>query len=240
MDITKLIDDHGDEIYALALMITKDFDSAKQVFVKLCSKSSEYPEDISMTELAALTYKECEEADSNEGAVTLTGVELDSKRQAILENVLVLGETKRAVIHLFYENDLSETDIAAVTGQTEKHITDLLNESPAELVTSLEKHYKEICTKIKAEDKLKAYVIRAVTSGNKRLFEVKNEAVPVHRWKTEQKIIIVAIALIITSLICFVIPLAVEYYNMREREGFSSYENLSSGESFYITEEAAD
>lgn len=238
MEITKLIDAFGDDIFALALIITKNFDSAKQVFVKTATAYEQFPENAELIELVRRAYAECAEADSNEGAAALTGVELDPKRQAVLEELLLQGEMTRVAVHMFYENDLDEKQIAEITGQSEKHVSELLEELPDGLKISLEKHYKHICSKIAAEDKLKAYVIRAVSSGNKRLFEVRNDAVPVHRWKTSHKIIVFVAALIITSLICFVIPIAVEYYYMREREGFSSFENLSPGESFYITEEA--
>lgn len=240
MEITKLIDEYGDDIFALALIVTKDFDSAKQVFVKTTTAYSEFQDEAVTWDIVNRAYTECADADSNEGAVTLTGVELDTKRQAVLEEVLKLGEMTRTVIHLFYENDQIDEDIAAITGLTEKQVTDILSELPANLADQLEAHYKFICTKIKAEDRLKAYVIRSVTSGNKRMFEVGRDAAPVHRWKTSQKVIVCVAALIITILICIVIPLLQQYLDMREREGYSSYENLSSGESFYIDEESED
>ncbi|MBQ9947447.1 MAG: hypothetical protein IJO91_03575 [Oscillospiraceae bacterium] len=240
MEITKLIDEYGDDIFALALIVTKDFDSAKQVFVKTTTAYSELSDEAVMLDIVNRAYTECAEADSNEGATTLTGVELDAKRQTVLEEVLKLGEMTRTVIHLFYENDQIDEDIAAITGLTEKQVTDILSGLPADLADQLEEHYKSICTKIKAEDRLKAYVIRSVTSGNKRMFEVGKDAAPVHRWKTSQKVIVCVSALIITILICIVIPLLQQYLDMREREGYSSYENLSSGESFYIDEESED
>ncbi len=236
MEITKLIDDYGDDIFALALIVTKDFDSAKQVFVKTVTAYNEFPDDAVTWDIVSRAYAECAEADSNEGAVTLTGVELDAKRQAVLEEVLKLGEMTRTVIHLFYENDQIDEDIAAITGLTEKQVTDILTGLPKELTDQLEEHYKYICTKIRAEDRLKAYVIRSVTSGSKRMFEVGADAAPVHKWKTSQKVIVCVAALIIMILICIVIPLLQQYLDMREREGFSSFENLSSGESFYIDE----
>lgn len=233
MDITKLIDEYGDEIYALALIVTKDFNSAKQVFVKTATAYNDFSEDAVLFDFINRAYSECSEADSNEGATTLTGVELDAKRQAVLEEVLKLGEMTRTVIHLFYENDQIDEDIAAITGLTEKQVTDILFGLPSDLAEQLEKHYKYICTKIKAEDKLKAYVIRAVSKGDKRLFEVKEEAVPTHKWKTAHKVIVFVAAILAASVICFVIPLIEEF---KDRD-LSSYESYSD-QSFYYTSEA--
>lgn len=241
MDITRLIDDFGDDVFALALVVTKDFTSAKKVFINTMSAYEDFSDVSEMYELAVRAYKECADTDSNEGAAALTGVELDAKRQALLEEVLKLGEISRTVVHMFYENDLDEKQIAKITGQSEKYISSVLGEISEELSARLEKDYKYICTKIKAEDKLKAYVIRSVTSGNKRRFEVKDEAVPVHTWKKEQKIVVCVIAVIITVVLCIVIPLLQQYIDMREREGdLSSYDEISDGESFYYTYEASE
>ncbi len=235
MDITKFIDEYGDEIFALSLIVTKDFDSAKQVFVKTSFAHKDFTDDTVLFDIVNRVYSECAAADSNEGATTLTGVELDAKRQHILEMLLSLGEMTRIVVHMFYENDLSEKEIAKVTGQSEKHISALLSDISDELAEQLEKHYKYICTKIKAEDKLKAYTIRAISKGDKRLFEVKEEAVPTHKWKTSHKIIVLIAGILMASVISFVIPLIEEF---QDRD-LSSYESFSD-QSFYYTAEAED
>lgn len=36
MELTRFIDDYADDIYALALITTKNFDSAKEIFVRNC------------------------------------------------------------------------------------------------------------------------------------------------------------------------------------------------------------
>ena len=39
MELTRFIDDYADDIYALALITTKNFDSAKEIFVRLYQKA---------------------------------------------------------------------------------------------------------------------------------------------------------------------------------------------------------
>lgn len=239
MDITKLIDDYGDDIFAFALVVTKDFSSAKEVFVKTTTVNDEYPDDCGLFTLIKKAYSICAEVDSNESASALTEVELDAKRQAVLEELLVRRETVRAAAHMYYENDLSAAQIAEITGKSEKYITELLAEELSdELRTKLDSCYKDICTKITAEDKLKSYVIRAVTSGDKRLFEVREEVVPVHTWKTSHKVVVVIAAILATLLAMYIIPVLQKYGEMRESEAGLSYEEIGTDESFYYTYEA--
>ncbi len=238
MEIAKLLDGYGDDIFALALIVTKDFDSAKQVFVKTCLQYEKFSDDIEMYDLAVEVYKQCEKVDNNDSAVTLTGVELDSKRQALLEIVLQKTQKVRSVIHLYYENDLDEAQIAKVTGESEKYIRSVLAEFPEELKISLDKHYKEICIKIKAEDKLKSYVMRAVSNPNKRDFEVKDEAVAKHVWSTKQKVIVIVVAVIVTFALSFIIPIVEKYFDMLEDESGYSYEVPETDEIFRYTYEA--
>lgn len=238
MDITKLIDDYGDDIFALALIITKDFNSAREVFVKTTTACDGYDDDRAFFEIISKVYSLCQEVDSNESASTLTGIELDARRQAVLEQLLVKRETVRAVAHMYYENDLSAEEIAAVTGKSIRYINELLSDDLSDLSDKLDADYKDICTKITAEDKLKAYVIRAMTTGDKRLFEVKEEAVPLHTWKTSHKIVVVIVAIIATLLGMFIIPVMTKYQEMLESEAGLSYEEVGTDESFYYTYEA--
>jgi len=143
----------------------------------------------------------------------------------------------RSVIHLYYENDLEIPQIAEVTGESEKYIGKVLSELQPELKTSLEKHYKEICTKIHAEDSLKAYVIRSVTEGEKRTFEVKNDAVPRHTWSKKQKIIVVVSAVVIVAMLTIVIPLLQKYFDMEEELRNYSYDEVATDEIFSYTYE---
>lgn len=240
MKIAKLLDSYGDDIFALALIVTKDFDSAKQVFVKTCLQHEKFSDDIEMYDLAVKTYEECENVDNNDSAVTLTGVELDPRRQALLEIVLQKTQKVRSVIHLYYENDLDEAQIAAVIGESEKYIKSVFADLTEELKFSLDKHYKEICVKITAEDKLKSYVMRAATSAVKRDFEVKDEAVPRHGWTKAQKIIVIVAAIIVTFAVSFIIPIVEKYFDMLEDESGYSYEVPETDEIFSYTYDAED
>lgn len=239
MEITKLIDTYGDDIFAFALIVTKDFASAKEIFVRTTTVCEEYPEDCSLFEPIARAYKEAQDIDSNESASTLTGIELDSKRQAVLDELLVKRETVRSVAHMFYENDLSHEQIAEITGKSVKYIKELLSEELSEaLASKLDDNYKDICAKIAAEDKLKAYVIRAVNSDDLRAFQLKEDAVPVHTWKTSHKVVVVIVAIIATLLAMYIIPVFQKYTEMRESEAGLSYEEVGTDESFYYTYEA--
>ncbi len=239
MEITKLIDDYGDDIFAFALIVTKDFSSAKEVFVKTASACDEYSEGDGLFQLIKRAYSECEQVDSNESASALTGVELDSKRQALLEELLVRRETIRAAAHMLYENDFSAKQIAQIIGKSEKYINELLStELSDSLRAGLEKSYKDICVRITAEDALKEYVIRAVGSGDMRMFEVKAEAVPRHSWKLSHKIIVVVFAILAATAIMFAIPLFEKYKEMLEAEAGLSYEEIGTDESFYYTYES--
>lgn len=241
MEITKLVDSFGDDIYALALIVTKDLDSAKEVFVKTATANEEFSEEDSIFAFVDRAYSECEEADSNENAFRLTELSIPEKLQPILEEVLKRPQKVRAAIHMFYENDLTAKQIAIITGTSERYISSVLSDLPADLTQKLEYSYKDICIRLRAEDVTKEYVVRAVTSGAaKRMFEVKGEAVPVRRWKTHHKIIVVVIAAIISVAVGIVIPILQQYQEMREREGYSSFEDLSEGESFSYTYEAEE
>ena len=223
MDITRLTDTFGDDVYALALITTKDFNSAKEIYVRTMTKNDEYPDSVELVNLIEKEYPLCREADSNDSAVTLTGVELDIKKQALLETVLQKPFIVRSIIHMYWENDLEIEAIARIAGENAKYVRSVIEELSDELRNALDKSYKDICVKIFAPDKLKAYVIRSVNSGNKRQFEVKEDAVPVHRWNRDQKLVVYIAAAIIAVVLCIVIPLMESYYNMRKEEGFKDW-----------------
>lgn len=239
MEIRKLIDGFGDDIFALALIVTKDFDSAKQVFIKTALSYKEFSDTDGLYPFAVKAYSECREADSNDHAVTFTQIEFPQKSERLLEQVLQRPQIARAVIHMFYENDLSPEQIAKITGESARYVSSVLAELPAELEQALEEGYKDICAKIRAEDSLKAYAVRATEDSSKREFEVKDEPVPVHKWNRKQKIIVIVVAAIAAFAVSFAIPIIDRYYHMREEEGFSHFENLSPDEIFTRTDEAA-
>lgn len=240
MDITKLIDSYGDDIFALALMTTKSFDSAKEIFVRITSECAEYPDNAELISLIKKSFPLCRQADFNDSAVTLTGIDLDAKKQALLETVLQKPFIVRSIIHFYWENDLSPEQIAELTGESVRYVNSVLEGLSDNLKNALDKSYKDICFRINAEDKLKAYVIRSVTSGKTRQFQVKDEAVPVHKWTQKQKIIIIIVAAVISVAVCIVIPILDSYYQMRREEGFSQFENVRTEEIFRYTAEASD
>ncbi len=240
MEINKLIDNFGDDVFALALMTTKSFESAKEIFVRIMSEYSEYPDDTELLSVIEKTYPLCRKADCNDFAVTLTGIDLDAKKQALLEVVLQKPFIVRSIIHLHWENDLSSEQIAELIGENVKYVNSVLNELSESLTESLDKRYKDICVRINAEDKLKAYVIRSAATGKTRQFQVKEDAVPVHKWTRKQKIIIIIISAILAVGVCVVIPILDRYIQMRREEGFSQYENVPTEEIFRYTYEASD
>lgn len=240
MEITHLIDDYGDDIFALALITTKSFTSAKKVFAQVMMSYSEIPDGATLYDIILKAYPLCKSADINDSAVTLTGLELDARKQHLLEELLQMPFIFRSVIHLYWENDLEPERISAVTGQSVKTVKSVLEGLPDEISEELDKIYKDICVEITAEDKLKAYVIRSVATGKKRQFEVEHDAVPRHTWTKKQKIATVIIAAILTVAVCIVIPILDSYYQMRREENFESYENVATDEIFRYTYEVTE
>ena len=56
MNIEKFIDAFGDDVYALALLVTKNFDSAERVFTQIAQDCDTFPETaepVSYTHLRA-------------------------------------------------------------------------------------------------------------------------------------------------------------------------------------------
>ena len=86
MELTRFIDDYADDIYALALITTKNFDSAKEIFVRNCFSCPEIDDNTELPEMLKKAYPMCREAEGNDSAVTLTGIELDGKKQQLLES----------------------------------------------------------------------------------------------------------------------------------------------------------
>ncbi len=238
MELTRFIDDYADDIYALALITTKNFDSAKEIFVRNCFSCPETDDNTELPAMLKKAYPMCREAEGNDSAVTLTGIELDGKKQQLLESVLRQPFIVRAIIHMHWENDLEPEQIAKLTGESLRYVNNTLEELPEELTRELDKSYKDICFRIKADDKLKSYVIRSMNSGKKRQFEIKGEAVPAHKWTKQQKTVIIIVAAGITVIICIVVPLIESYYQMRKDENFESFENVATEDMFRYTSES--
>ena len=240
MEVRRFIDSFGDDVFALALIITKSFDSAKEVFVKTSAEAGKLPDDARLSDVLTIAYPFCREADSNDDAVTLTGIPFNAKQEVLLQALLPKPQIVRAIVHLTYESDLEPEQTAKLTGESVRFVKQKLSELSDELCEALDKHYKELCLKITAEDKLKAYVIASTEKGGERMFEVKREAVPVHKWNRTQKIIVIAAAVIIGLVICLVIPIYEQYREMIETQGNESYENVPTEQVFAYTEEATE
>ncbi len=233
MEIRRFIDLYGDDVFAFALVLTKDYSSAKEVFVKTAAQADSLSDGAELFDVLKIAAPLALEADSNDEATTLSGAELSKKQDAVLRSVLMKPQFVRGIIHLAYENDLDPARTAKLLKTSERSVRAQLDElSEAD---SLDRHYKEICTKLTADDSLKAYVISAAERGSVREFEVKREAVPTHRWNRTQKIVVIIAAIIIGLAICFVIPIYEMYREMREHEGYESIENVPTDELFSYT-----
>ncbi|MBD5130496.1 MAG: hypothetical protein HDT43_11355 [Ruminococcaceae bacterium] len=232
MTIEKFIDEFGDDVYALALIVTKSFDSAERVFTQIAQDCDTLPETIELYDIVKKAYRLCQKAPSNANAETLS-IGLSAKHEDLLAEIFPRPQIVRAIIHLSYENDLENDKIAAITDTNVRFV----NEQLGDLGFSdrLEKSYKELCLKLAAPDELKISVIQAVNSGEKRLFEVR-EAAPRHSWTTKQKIGTVIAAVVITILACIVIPLFLAYLESYEDIN-SSYDEVPSELIFSYTTE---
>ncbi len=234
MDMMKLVSEYGDDLYALALCVTKDPAAASEVFIKtLLSVKDTEPQ---LADIAAAAFPFIRDAECNEEAQTLTEVSLNQKQEALLGEVFAKPQILRAIIHMSYENDLTPVQIAKATGESERFVFSQLEQLSEPLAEALEQHYKEICLKISADDKLKQYAVRAAQSGPESAFTVSEEAHPIHCWSRKQKIIVIIIAALITFVVCIVIPILQGYKEMREKEKEDgiSFDDSSSDISFYI------
>lgn len=236
MEIRKFIDSFGDDVYAFALVVTKSYDSAKMVFLKTALKSGEHD---SLGGFIAAAYAECAAADSNEEATTFSGEGLSEKHEALLGMVLTKPQVVRAIVHMFYENDMDAASIAKAVGMSERHVTQQL-EALGELNGALESSYKDICTHLHAQDSLKEYAIKTAETDGGRLFEVKREAAPRHKWTKKGKVAIIVVAVCAAFVGMFVIPLTEMYKKMQEELYGVSYEEPATDEIFRYTLETGE
>lgn len=224
MNIEKFIDAFGDDVYALALIVTKNFDSAERVFTQIAQDCDTFPETAELYDIVKKAYRLCRKVPSNDNAETLSEIGLSAKQEALISEVFSRPQIVRAIIHLSYENDLEPDRVAAITDVNVRYVNEQLG-GLGELSERLNKSYKELCLKLTAPDKLKISVIQAVNSGEKRLFEVRGDAAPRHSWTKKQKIGTVIAAAVVTILACIVIPLFLAYLESYE-EINSSYDEV--------------
>lgn len=219
MTIEKFIDAFGDDVYALALIVTKSFDSAERVFTQIAQDCDTLPETAELYDVVKKAYRLCLKAPSNDNAETFSEIGLSAKQEALLAEIFPRPQIVRAIIHLSYENDLENDKIASITDTNVRYVNEQLGDLGG-LSDRLDKSYKELCLRLAAPDELKISVIQAVNSGERRLFEVRGETAPRHSWTKKQKIGTVIAAVVITALACVIIPLFLAYLD--------SYEELNS------------
>ncbi len=224
MTIEKFIDEFGDDVYALALIVTKSSEGAEQVFTQLAQDCETLPDTAKLYDIAKKAYRLCRKAPSNDSAQTLSDIGLSAKHEALLSDIFPYPQIVRAIIHLCYENDLENDEIASITDCGVRYVEGQLG-GLGGLSDSLERSYKELCLKLTAPDEVKIGVIQAVNSGEKRLFEVRSPAAPRHSWTKTQKFAAVVFAVVTTVIVCIVVPLLTAYLNSFE-EMNSSYEEL--------------
>lgn len=224
MTIEKFIDGFGDDVYALALIVTKSFEGAEQVFTQIAQECEALPETAELYDIVKRAYRLCRKAPTNDSAQTISDIGLSAKHEALLADIFPCPQIVRAIIHLSYENDLENDKIASITDSGVRFVNEQLDDLGS-LSDRLEKSYKELCLKLAAPDDLKVNVIQAVKSGEKRLFEVRDSAAPRHSWTKPQKLAAVIFAVVATALVCIIIPLLTAYFNSFE-EMNSSYEEI--------------
>lgn len=236
MEIKRFIEQFGDDVYAFALVVTKSYESAKIVYMKTVLSAEKMSE--SKTEWAAAAFTECKTADINESAETFSVESLDEKQEALLGLVLPKPQIVRAMIHLFYANDMDFVDIARALGVSERNVRNQL-EALGILNDSLESMYKEICAQLHTDSCLVEYALKCAAGGS-RLFEVKREASPKHKWSIKSKVVIIAVAVVTAFVGMFVIPLTEMYKKMQDELYGVSYEEPATDEIFRYTVETGE
>lgn len=238
MKIERFIDEFGDDVYAFALVCTKNFDSAADIFASIAARCGEFPEDTEIFDIAGEVYQLCRTAVCNDSAETLSQIGLSKKQELLLTGFFTKPQISRAIVHLYFENDLSAEQIAKVIGDKPRYVSEQLDELGTEYSDKLENSYKELCVKITAPDDLKAKVMQAARSGKTREFEIVDEPMPKHIWTKNQKIAAIILAVIVTLILWFVIPIFNEFLN--GRFATSSYDEAPSDLIFSYTYETED
>ena len=207
MNIEKFIDRFGDDVYALALVCTKNFDSAAEIFEIVASECENLSDDAEMFELAKRVCSLCKKAKFSDNAETFSQLGLSKKQEQLLSGFFPKPFATRASVHLHFENDLTVEQIAEVLNEKPRYISEQLNGLGTELFSALDGSYKELCLKLSAPDELKTKAVEAAKSGFKREFEIREDPTPKHMWTRNQKIAAVIIAIIATFTLMFVIPI---------------------------------
>lgn len=208
MIIEKFIDRFGDDVYALALVCTKNFDSAADIFETVAAECDALSDDVVMFELAIKVCSLCKKAKFSDNAETFSQLGLSKKQEQLLSGFFPMPFVTRASVHLHFENDLTVEQIAEVLEEKPRYISEQLNGLGTELLNELDGSYKEICVRLSAPDELKAKAVEAARSVEKRVFEILDDPMPTHTWTKKQKIGAVIVAVIATIMLMIVIPIA--------------------------------
>lgn len=235
MKIERFIDSLGDDVYAFALVCTKNFDSSADIYARIVAEFAELPENAEIYDIAGEVYKLCRTAVCNDSAETLSQIGLSKKQELLLTGFFTKPQISRAIVHLYFENDLSIEQIAEVIGDKPRYVSEQLDALGTELSEKLENSYKELCVKITAPDDLKSKVIQAARSGKSREFKIVDEPMPKHTWTKKQKIAAIIFAVIVTIILWFVIPIFNAYLDGKFGDG--SYDEVPSDLIFSYTYE---
>ena len=208
MIIEKFIDRFGDDVYALALVCTKNFDSAADIFETVAAECDALSDDVGMFELAIKVCSLCKKAKFSDNAETFSQLGLSKKQEQLLSGFFPMPFVTRASVHLHFENDLTVEQIAEVLEEKPRYISEQLNGLGTELLNELDGTYKEIFVRLSAPDELKAKAVEAARSGEKRVFEILDDPMPTHTWTKKQKIGALIVAVIATIMLMIVIPIA--------------------------------
>lgn len=238
MKIERFIDKLGDDVYAFALVCTKNFDSAADIFTRIAARFGEFPEDAEIYDIASEVYQLCRTALCNDSAETLSQIGLSKKQELLLTEFFTKPQISRAIVHLYFENELSAEQIAEVIGEKPRYVSEQLEWLGTELSEKLDNSYKELCVKIAAPDDLKIKVIQAAKSGKTREFEIVDEPMPKHIWTKNQKIAAIILAVIVTIVLWFVIPIFNAFLD--GKFATSSYDEAPSDLIFSYTYETED
>lgn len=207
MNIEMFIDRFGDDVYALALVCTKNFDSAAEIFERIAAECEALPDDVEMYTLAVKVCSICKSAKFSDNAETFSQLGLTKNQERILSGFFPLPFVTRASVHLFFENDLTVEQIAEVLEEKQRYINEQLDGLGTDLYNELDEAYKELCVKLAAPDELKAKAVVAANSGEKRVFEIRDDPLPRHVWTKNQKIAAIVIAIVATFVLMIVIPI---------------------------------
>lgn len=207
MNIERFVDGFGNDVYALALIVSKSGESAAEVFLKAARGCDGLDNNIGIYDIVTLFFPLCLQARSNQYAETLSTFGLSKKQEELISELFDKPQTVRAILHLYYENDLTEKQISAVIDKSLGFVSKQISALPEEFKKRMEKHYKEICLKLIPDTELKENAMREMGNSENRLFKFKADTVPRHKWTKRGKTAAVVISVIAAIIIYFVAPL---------------------------------